>query len=146
MKSHGFRTAAVATAIVSLLGITAPAEAKPGTAPAIPLNTGQEADPVHTGAGGSFSYTIDDGELCYTLTVRDLSAPATAAHIHVAARNAAGPVVIPLDVVSGTDWTVDACTTADSDLLAAIKANPGAYYVNVHNADFPAGEIRGQLK
>lgn len=146
MKSHGFRTAAVATAIVSLLGITAPAEAKPGGAPAVPLNTGQEAGAVHTGAGGSFSYTIDDDELCYTLTARDLSVPATAAHIHVAARNAAGPVVVALEVVSGTDWTVDACTTADSDLLAAIEANPGAYYVNVHNADFPAGEIRGQLK
>ncbi|MGY4540753.1 hypothetical protein ACVWY0_000659 [Arthrobacter sp. UYNi723] len=146
MKSHAFRTAAVATAIVSLVGISAPAVAKPGGVPAVPLNTGQEVGPVHTGAGGSFSYTIDDDKLCYTLTARDLSVPAMAAHIHVAARNAAGPVVIPLDVVSGTDWTVDACTTADSDLLAAIEANPGAYYVNVHNADFPAGEIRGQLK
>ncbi|MET3172344.1 CHRD domain-containing protein [Arthrobacter sp. UYCu721] len=146
MKSHGFRTAAVATAIVSLLGITAPAEAKPGGSPAIPLNTGQEAAAVHTGAGGSFSYTIDDDELCYTLTARNLSAPATAAHIHLAARNVAGPVVVALQVVSGTDWTIDACTTASSAVLAAIEANPGAYYVNVHNADFPAGEVRGQLK
>ena len=146
MKSHAFRTAAVATAIISLLGITAPAEAKPGAAPAIPLNTGQEADPVHTGAGGSFSYTIDDDELCYTLTVRHLSAPATAAHIHVASRSVAGDVVIPLDVVSGTDWTVDDCTTASPAVLAAIEANPGDYYVNVHNADFPGGEVRGQLK
>lgn len=146
MKSHAFRTAAVATAIISLLGVTAPAEAKPGAAPAIPLNTGQEADPVHTGASGSFSYTIDDDELCYALTVRDLSAPATAAHIHLASRNVAGPVVVGLEVGSGTDWTIDTCTTADSAVLAAIEANPGDYYLNVHNADFPGGEVRGQLK
>ncbi|QDG66202.1 MULTISPECIES: CHRD domain-containing protein [unclassified Pseudarthrobacter] len=146
MKSHAFRTAAVATAIISLLGITAPAEAKPGAAPAIPLNTGQEVGPVHTGAGGSFTYTIDDDELCYTLTVRDLSAPAMAAHIHLASRNVAGGVVIPLEVDSGTDWTIDTCTTEDSAVLAAIESNPGDYYVNVHNADFPGGEVRGQLK
>ncbi|MGM9473965.1 CHRD domain-containing protein [Pseudarthrobacter sp. YS3] len=146
MKSHGFRTAAVAAAIVSLMGISAPADAKQGGDAAIPLNTGQEAAAVHTGAGGSFSYTIDGDELCYTLSVRGLSAPATAAHIHVAARNVAGPVVVPLTVGAGTDWTVDACTTPAEAVLSAIEADPGADYVNVHNADFPAGEIRGQLK
>ena len=146
MKSSGLRTAAVAAAIVSLLGITAPAEAKPGGVPAIPLNTGQEAESVRTGAGGSFSYTIDGNELCYTLTARDLSAPATAAHIHIGPRNVAGPVVVPLQVVSGTDWTVDTCTTASAAVLSAIEASPGAYYINVHNVDFPGGEIRGQLK
>lgn len=147
MKSHGLRTAAVAAAIVSLLGITAPAEAKPGGVPAIPLNTGQEAPHfVHTGAGGSFSYTIDGDELCYSLTVRNLSAPATAAHIHLAPRNVAGPVVVTLQRVSGTDWTVEACTEPSPAVLAAIEASPGNYYVNVHNADFPGGEIRGQLK
>ena len=145
MKSSRFRTAAVAAAIVSLVGIAAPAEAKSGGA-AIPLNTGQEADRVRTGAGGSFSYTIDGDELCYTLTARDLSAPATAAHIHIGPRNVAGPVVVPLQVVSGTDWTVDTCTTASAAVLSAIEATPGAYYITGHNAVCPGGEIRGQLK
>lgn len=146
MKSHGLRTAAVAGAIISLLGISAPAEANRGGAPAVPLNTGQEAHAVHTGAGGSFSYTVEGGELCYSLTARDLSAPATAAHIHLAPRNVAGPVAVPLQVGNGTDWTVEACATPSPAILAAIAASPGAYYVNVHNADFPGGEIRGQLK
>ena len=147
MKSHGLRTtAAAAAAIVGLLGLGAPAGANPGGVPAIPLNTGQEADSVRTGAGGSFSYTINGNELCYTLTARDLSAAATAAHIHIGPRNIAGPVVVPLQVVSGTDWTVDTCITASAAVLSAIEASPGAYYVNVHNAVFPGGEIRGQLK
>ncbi len=29
--------------------------------------------------------------------------------------------------------------------VAEILANPSAYYVNVHNAEFPSGAIRGQL-
>ena len=29
--------------------------------------------------------------------------------------------------------------------VAQILANPAAYYVNVHNADYPGGAVRGQL-
>ncbi|HET7138717.1 MAG TPA: CHRD domain-containing protein [Arthrobacter sp.] len=146
MKSHAFRTAAVAGAIISLLGISAPALAKPDGVPAIPLNTGQETTGSNTGAHGFFSYTVAGDELCYTLTASDLSVPAVAAHIHLAPRNVAGAVVVPLKVGSGTSWTVDACTTPDAAVLAAIQASPGSYYVNVHTPTFPGGEIRGQLK
>ena len=146
MKSHALRTAAVAAAIVSLVGITAPADAKPGGVPAIPLNTEQEVTGSNTGASGFFTYSVDGSELCYTLTARNLSVPASAAHIHLAPRNVAGPVFVPLLVGSGTSWTVDTCTTADSAVLAAIEASPRSYYVNVHTPTFPGGEIRGQLK
>jgi hypothetical protein len=33
----------------------------------------------------------------------------------------------------------------DSDLIKAIQANPSNYYVNVHNAEYSAGAVRGQL-
>ena len=116
-------------------------------APAIPLTGGQESPkPTAFGAHGSFSYDIDGTQFCYTLEVSGLSAPATAAHVHVGDRNAPGPVVSPLTVTMATDFDVSACTTASADLLAAIEADPSAYYVNVHNADNPGGEIRGQLK
>jgi hypothetical protein len=29
--------------------------------------------------------------------------------------------------------------------LKPIIANPAGYYVNIHNADFPGGAVRGQL-
>lgn len=83
------------------------------------------------------------GEVCYELTVSGI-APATAAHIHVGTAGIAGPVVVSLAPPSS--GSVSACATGvDAELIKAIAKNPGDYYVNVHNADFPAGAIRGQL-
>ena len=81
-------------------------------------------------------------EVCYELTASGI-APATAAHIHVGAADQAGPVVIPL--VPPTDGSSSACASASRELILAITQNPENYYVNVHNAEFPAGAIRGQL-
>jgi CHRD domain len=128
------------------VAVASSAAADQGGVPAIPLNTEQETTGSNTGASGFFSYTIEGDELCYTLTVRDLSVPATAAHIHVGPRHVAGPVVIPLTVESGTSFVVSDCVTSAPATLAALQANPRNYYVNVHTPTFPGGEVRGQLK
>lgn len=150
MKSHGLRTVALAGAIMALISVGTPAGAAPGSGPAIPLNTEQETTGSNTGASGFFSYTINGNELCYTLTARNLSVPAHAAHIHVGDRHEAGPVVIPLEVGAGTTWTHAVCATltvpAQIAALRDVEANPRDYYVNVHTTTFPGGEIRGQLK
>ncbi|WP_324651125.1 CHRD domain-containing protein [Georgenia sp. H159] len=80
--------------------------------------------------------------ICYTLDVSDI-APATAAHIHVAGPDQPGPVVVPLD--PPTSGTAAGCVTVDRELVLDIVRDPSGYYVNVHNADFPAGAVRGQL-
>ena len=82
------------------------------------------------------------GQLCYTLTVSGI-APATAAHIHEAPAGAAGPVVAPLAAPS--DGSSEGCTAIDREEAMDIIRNPGNYYVNVHNAEFPGGALRGQL-
>ncbi|MEO6505548.1 MAG: CHRD domain-containing protein [Terrimesophilobacter sp.] len=147
MNRGGIRVIAVIGAVLALTAVDlGVANANKGGVPAIPLNNEQAMIGADTGASGFFSYNIDGDQFCYILTARDLSAPARAAHIHVASRNVAGPIVIPLTVGSGTDWTVQACTTADPVLLGKVAANPRDYYVNVHTPTFPGGEIRGQLK
>jgi hypothetical protein len=142
------RTAIAAAAVLaaaSLGGISSALAAPSGT-PAIPLNTEQEVTGSDTGASGFFTYAITATQLCYTLKIRDLSADAVAAHIHLGPRHVAGPVVIPLMIRTGTSFTSSACVTASSTLLADIQAHPKAYYVNVHTPTFPGGEVRGQLK
>jgi hypothetical protein len=113
--------------------------------PAIPLSGGQETDAADADGHGFFTYSIDGTTFCWTLSWRDIATP-TAAHVHVGPRHVAGPIVIPLDVdgVPGPDMS--GCTTISADLAAAISADPRGYYANVHNTEFPAGAIRGQLK
>ena len=93
---------------------------------------------------GSSTVTIDlaKNEVCYTLTVSGIE-PATMAHIHKGAAGVSGPVVVPLD--APTSGTAQGCKPAAAEVVAAIVANPADYYVNIHNATFPKGAIRGQL-
>ena len=140
----------VALGIVCAL-IPVAASAKHG-APAIPLNPEQETSTVVSDASGFFSYTIAGDQLCYTLEVKDLTQAPFAAHIHLAPRNVAGGVVVPLATPPAATSTVSACITAVEGgaltpaELAGIAAEPSAYYVNVHTTLYPGGEIRGQLK
>ena len=142
------RVRATALTISAVAALTfAGAGAAQAAPPGVPLSGGQEVPtPTNRSAHGFFSYEIDGDQFCYSLEVSGLSAPAVAAHVHVGERNVAGPVVIPLTVPAETSFDVSACTTADTDLLADIAADPTSYYVNVHTSTNPPGETRGQLR
>lgn len=98
-------------------------------------------DPDGSGTA-RFMLNYGQGRLCYELTVQNI-APATAAHIHVAPVTDPGPVVVPLAAPTAGDSA--GCADVDRALIKAMIQNPGNYYVNVHNGDFPAGAVRGQL-
>lgn len=96
-----------------------------------------EGDPD---GAGTARVTINPGkdQVCWELTWDAIAAP-TAAHIHVGdVTSEGGPVVTLSPIASG-------CASASDELSDAILANPGGYYVNIHNADFPDGAVRGQL-
>lgn len=101
--------------------------------------------PGDVDGSGRAEITIIDAtdNVCWDINVRNI-APATAAHIHRGAPGVAGPVVVMLET-PGADGTAKGCTSAPGALADEIEANPGAFYVNVHTAEFPAGAIRGQL-
>lgn len=82
------------------------------------------------------------GEVCWWIEVQGID-PATAAHIHVGAADVAGPVVVGL--TPPTEGSSSGCAEVDRELAKAIAKDPANYYVNVHNAAFPAGALRGQL-
>jgi hypothetical protein len=87
---------------------------------------------------------VAEGLVCFKLTATGVD-PLTAAHIHHGAVGVAGPVVVPLIPPSPTTGTSKGCVSADPALIQDILNNPSQYYVNVHNAKFPAGALRGQL-
>ena len=110
------------------------------------LNIGQEkpiAKGTQRGASGRFTATLNGTALTWKLTFKHLSGDATAAHIHIGARKVAGPVVIPLCTPCTSPVTSASPTTLTADQVKDLLA--GKYYVNVHTAKNPAGEIRGQI-
>ena len=101
--------------------------------------------PGDTDGSGTAEITIVDAtdNVCYDLNVRNIG-PATAAHIHRGERGVAGPPVVTLE--APTDGGSEGCISAPGALADEIEANPAAFYVNVHNAEFPDGAVRGQLQ
>ena len=89
---------------------------------------------------GRFSGQVDSGKgsLCYSLRAENIG-KATMAHIHAGAAGTNG------DPVATLKLGLNQCIDVGKDVLKAIVAAPGDYYVNVHNDEFPAGAIRGQL-
>jgi hypothetical protein len=81
--------------------------------------------------------------LCYVITVANIET-ATAAHIHRGAPGVAGPPVVTLDAPA--DGESRGCLTVASSLADELERSPGAFYVNVHNARYPNGAVRGQLR
>lgn len=139
------RALALAMTVSAL--VTATALANAGGNPAVPLNNGQETTDAKFGGSGFFSWWVNGGDICYDLSVRRLTSAPFAAHIHgVAGRTEAAPPIVPLVHPDSATGTSSDCVGVEAGLLAAIVANPGDYYVNVHTAAFPGGEVRGQLK
>lgn len=111
----------------------------------IALSGGAEVPgPGDNDGSGTANLTInhDKGEVCYDIAVKDIQPP-TAAHIHLGAADKSGPPKVTFKKAADGSWK--GCASADKALLSDIQKNPGNYYVNVHNQEFPNGALRGQL-
>ena len=150
------RILGLATTVLLVAGLDWPASHGSklrATVYTVHMNGGQETPANNTKGTGSATFTLDGTKLNYSIEIKDLSGPATAAHIHVGAMGVAGPPVYTFTVkalASGTvaqgtiDLTRDASAGVSSDSLTRLLASGNAY-VNVHSKNFPNGEIRGQV-
>ena len=151
----GRRAAVLLASLLALaLTILAAPAATAGTASSAVLSARLIGEAEVPGPGdpdgvGSARIRLGDRRVCFTLRWSRI-APPTAAHIHEAPPGEAGPVVVPLFEASGglppELSGVSGCVEGvDPGLIRDIRRHPRQYYVNVHNAPYPAGAVRGQL-
>jgi hypothetical protein len=111
------------------------------------LDGAQETPPTASFATGLGIMTTNGtmDTLWYDIIFDSLTATPTAAHFHTGAEGAPGPVVIDLtSSISGnriSGFLTDPAIPADFINNALM----GNVYVNIHNANYPNGEIRGQV-
>jgi hypothetical protein len=134
-----------ALALAGLLTIAAPAWAH-DVALRADLSAGQEVpQPGPAGGSGSVDVVVngDTGQVCYrNLTYQGIG-DVTMGHIHRGPAGVAGPVVVNLALMPGV---MEGCVQGDAAVVQEMEGDPGAFYVNLHTADFPAGAVRGQLR
>ena len=126
--------------------------------PALALATGQSMSPVVSAKlkGSNESPIKGDpngkgfvvvhlnaakGTTCWSFKGVSGIATPNAAHIHKGKKGTSGPVVVAF----GATYKASGCVKAPKGTIEKIESNPNAYYVNIHNAKYPAGALRGQL-
>jgi hypothetical protein len=108
------------------------------------LDAKSEVPPNASAGTGTadIDYDAATKKLSWKLSYSGLTGPATAAHFHGPAepgKNAGVAVAIPNATTSPTEGSATLTDAQAADLMA------GKYYVNVHTAANPGGEIRGQV-
>ena len=76
--------------------------------------------------------------MCWSIEVARVES-ITAAHIHIGPATAPGPVVVSMNPYN------EGCATVARELAQSLIRDPVIVFVNVHNAPYPAGALRGQL-
>ena len=108
------------------------------------LNGASEIPPVTSNGSGTLEATVNTQTmmLSYTVTYVGLSGPATAAHFHgPAAAGMNAGIALPFNGSLASPIKGQATLTATQ--LGQMMA--GNWYVNLHTAVNPGGEIRGQV-
>jgi hypothetical protein len=130
----------------ALLGLTSRGQAATTTFKAT-MNAGTEVPPNQSPATGTATVTLDPATntITWSGTFSGLTGPATAAHIHGPAPVGKNAGVILWISTKGSAFNSPFQGTAQLTPEQAADLVAGNYYVNIHTAANPGGEVRGQL-
>jgi hypothetical protein len=136
----------VAISILAVSALGSPAGAGGRPLDATLTGSTEVPGPGDPDGSGSAFVTVNHGrgEVCWWISVQDITLPALAAHIHTGPAGVAGGIVVTLSPPDVTG-AATGCTSVDRALAKDILKNGEQYYVNVHTSDYPAGALRGQL-
>lgn len=91
-----------------------------------------------------FQFNLSNNRICYEIQVVNIDLPATAAQIRRGTDIEAGESAIPITPPDASGYIKD-CITPSAALFTEIADNPGGFYLNIENREFPSGAMRGQL-
>jgi hypothetical protein len=155
---------ALAAVLVNVPGVAIGQTATNFSATLIGIN---ETPSINTNGAATVKITLNaDNTISFTVKYQNLSLAPTVAHIHFAETGVAGGVMVffcggggqpscPATTSGTITGTIDATQVqaiasqglAAGDMASVFRAiRQGAGYANMHTTNFPAGEIRGQLK
>lgn len=131
---------------VALLGLTSRSKAATTTFKAT-LNATSEVPPNQSPATGAATVTLDSAtnSITWSGTFSGLTGPATAAHIHGPAPVGKNAGVILWISTKGSAFNSPFEGKGQLTPEQAADLMAGNYYVNIHTAANPGGEVRGQL-
>jgi len=136
-------------AMLALASLSLPSAAGGGRSFVTEMTGAQEVPPADPDGSGTASFSVNPGlgRICFDITAENIALPVAAAHIHPGEAGAVGaPLVFLLHAdETDADGSFSGCTSVDRATAKDILKRPWAYYVNLHNAEFPGGAIRGQL-
>lgn len=110
------------------------------------LSSSQEVPPNASTATGLARVFVNEsaGTVNFTVIFSGLTSNQVGAHIHSpGAIGVNGPVIIDLGTPGGTSGTITGSAAITPTQIAQLRSHSA--YINVHSANFPGGEIRGQL-
>lgn len=109
---------------------------------AIVLKGDAEIPAVKTTATGSGQFTVLPDQTV-TGSIKTVGLVPTVAHLHEGAVGQSGPAIVTLTKTGADSFVIPDDARLSDSQYASFRA--GALYVNVHSAQHPNGEIRGQL-
>ncbi len=114
-----------------------------GGAMTVPLSGRNEVPPNASGASGTAKVELDGNVIKWNVSYSGTTGPVTAGHFHGPAQPGANAgVVVPF--AGPLASPIIGSATLTQAQVDQVKA--GLWYVNLHTAANPGGELRGQVK